>query len=90
MNGQQLPSQSAHMVFDNLKTSDGLSLPHFALVFNYPPAPYLTWIVLDPVQDPNLQNIPGLTQQIGILWNDRTGQIILCRSNGRIPSLSDA
>lgn len=77
VDGQLLPSQSANMSFTNLTTSDGYTLPRFGFSFNKPPAPFLTWVVFDPATNSDLRNIPGLDKQIGILWNDRTGQVIL-------------
>ena len=64
-NGQTYASQHADVVFQNIRTSDGYALPTFGFYFGHTIGTTELDLQFAGANDPNLQNIPGLTQNIG-------------------------
>src|SRR5579871_985729 len=60
--GQTAPNQNAYLAFQNIKTSEGYTLPTFACNF-YTHGPSEIQFSVSP-GDTNNQNIPGLTQSL--------------------------
>ena len=63
-NGRAVVTQFADLQFQNIRTSDGYSLPTFGFYFNRTNGDSIAFLNFHPLDDPGLKNIAGFTRNV--------------------------